>query len=54
MNEARTSYESPEVTELGNVADLTKETGWGFAELLASIISGGPITVGECDGTCFS
>lgn len=54
MNEKRKNYETPEVTELGTVAELTQETGWGLEELLASIVSGGPISVGRCDGTCFS
>ena len=54
MNDTRKTYETPELEELGTVAELTKETGWGLEELLASIVSGGPISVGKCSGTCFS
>ncbi|MGC4063577.1 MAG: lasso RiPP family leader peptide-containing protein [Polyangiaceae bacterium] len=47
-------YEAPELTEIGDMTELTQEYGFGLAELFASIISGGPITVGKCNGSCFS
>jgi hypothetical protein len=36
------------------MAELTKEYGWGVAELFASIVSGGPISVGKINGSVFS
>lgn len=51
---SKEKYESPEMTEIGNVQDLTKEYGFGIAELFASIVSGGPVTIGKCSGSCFS
>lgn len=47
-------YEAPQLVEIGDIAQLTKEYGWGLQELFASIVSGGPISIGKCSGSCFS
>jgi hypothetical protein len=48
------SYESPELCEVGEVAEVTKEVGIGLQELFASIVSGGPISIGHTKGSVFS
>lgn len=53
MNQKK-RYEAPRLRKVGAMTELTKEYGWGFAELFASIISGGPISIGRCEGNCFS
>lgn len=44
MTTPKKVYQAPAIRELGDVASLTKESGWGLAEWLASIISTGTIT----------
>ncbi len=48
-------YETPKLSEIGDMSELTKQCGWGLQELFASIINGGPIDIGgSCrdTGTC--
>jgi hypothetical protein len=57
MNESRKAYETPRLAEVGNIEKITKELGWGWHELLASIVTGNNISVGWCKGgwqECFS
>lgn len=52
MSEKET-YEAPEMSEIGDVAELTREYGTKCSEGFAGAANGG-ITFGQCPGTAFS
>lgn len=57
MENTKKAYAAPALREVGTVSDMTKEYGFGLAELFASIVTGNPATIGKCDGGffgCFS
>ncbi len=52
MSEKET-YEAPEMSEIGDVTELTREFGKNCSEMFASGPNSG-ITFGQCSGTAFS
>lgn len=43
MNQDKKAYETPALTELGSMEELTQGNGWGFLEMsFSDIVSQGP------------
>ena len=42
-------YETPRLSEIGDIAELTKQCGWGIQELFASMVGSGRL---EVDRSC--